>query len=65
MFQDKSKNLVVRRGAKWSIVAVAHKMIRIIYAILKKGVPYYDSTVNYEKISVEKKYPFTAFVSGG
>jgi hypothetical protein len=29
-------------------------MIRIIYAILKKGTPYYDSTVNYEKIRVKK-----------
>jgi transposase len=57
MLKAKYQSLVVRRGRKRAIVAVAHKIIRIVYAILKKGEPYNDSTVDYEKLSVDRNSP--------
>ena len=49
--------LSIRKGHKKSIVALAHKMLRIIFAILKSGKPYHDKTVDYEALSVQKNAP--------
>ena len=38
---------MVRKGYKKAIVALAHKMLRIIYAMLSNGTHYKDSTVDY------------------
>ena len=42
---------------KKSIVALAHKMLRIIYAMLSNGTPYQDSSVDYEALSVARNAP--------
>jgi transposase len=57
MLQAKYKSLVVTRGRKRALMAVAHKMIRIVYAVLSKEVPYKDTTVNYEEIMVKRNAP--------
>jgi transposase len=57
MFDGKYKSLVGSRGHKRTIIALAHKILRIIYVLLKKKVCYKDSTINYEKIFVDKKAP--------
>ena len=41
-FQRYYRSLTVRRGAKRAIVAVAHKMLRVLYAVLTTGTPYRD-----------------------
>ena len=43
---------MVRKGYKKAIVALAHKMLRIIYAMLSNGTHYKDSTVDYEALTV-------------
>ncbi|MGS0757040.1 IS110 family transposase, partial [Roseateles sp. GG27B] len=56
-FKDKFKALTVRKGHKRSIVALAHKMLRTIYAVLSKGRPYEDKTVDYEALMVARNAP--------
>lgn len=53
----KFESLVIRKGYKKSIVALAHKMLRIIYAMLSNGMPYQDSSVDYEALSVARNAP--------
>ncbi len=44
-----------RRGYKRAIVAVAHKMLRTIYAMLRDSAPYADPGIDYEGISIGRK----------
>jgi len=50
----KFKSMVVRRGFKRSIIALAHKMLRIIFCMLQRNQPYRDSTANYEALVVNR-----------
>ncbi len=50
----KFQNLVVRRGHKRSIIALAHKMLRIIYFMLSRGTYYRDAATDYEALSVQR-----------
>lgn len=45
------------KGYKKSIVAVAHKMLRIIFAMLKDNKPYFDRAVDYEALTVQRSAP--------
>lgn len=56
-FKGKYQSLVIRRGHKRAIIAVAHKMLRVIYCILKNGHPYYDPEVDYEALVVQRNAP--------
>lgn len=49
--------LAIRKGRKKSVIALAHKMLRTIYAILKSGTHYLDKTVDYEAMSVARNAP--------
>ncbi len=53
-FQSKFQSLIVRRGYKRAIVALAHQMLRTIFFMLKRGEYYRDSATNYEQISVQR-----------
>jgi transposase len=53
-FQQKYKSLMIRRGHKKAIVAVGHKMLRVIFSRLKAGEVYHDPKVNYEELVVKK-----------
>jgi transposase len=55
--KDKFAALSIRKGHKKSIVALAHKMLRIIFAMLKNNKPYHDRAVDYEALSVQKNAP--------
>jgi transposase len=55
--KDKFAALSIRKGHKKSIVALAHKMLRIIFAILKNNKPYHDRAVDYEALSVQRNAP--------
>jgi transposase len=57
MFQAKHKALAITRGFKRAIMACAHKMIRIIWAMLLRNEPYRDATVDYEALSVRRNAP--------
>jgi transposase len=54
---SKYRNLKVRKSHKKCIVAIAHKLIRIIYFILSRHEPYRDPGVNYEAMSALKNAP--------
>ena len=45
---------MIRRGHKKAIVAVGHKMLRVIFSRLKEGEVYHDPVVNYEELVVKK-----------
>ncbi len=53
-FQSKLQSLIIRRGYKRAIVALAHKMLRTIFFMLKRGEHYRDSAINYEQLSVQR-----------
>ncbi len=52
--RSKFQSLVVRRGHKRSIIALAHKMLRIIYFVLSHGKCYRDADTDYEALSVQR-----------
>jgi len=56
-FKGKYQSLVIRRGHKRTIIAIAHKMLRVIYSMLKNDHPYYDPEVDYEALMVQRNAP--------
>ncbi|WPL13892.1 hypothetical protein Thiosp_03717 [Thiorhodovibrio litoralis] len=54
---EKFKVLLVRRGRKRAIFALAHKILKIVFVLIHRGDYYRDATVNYEAISVERNAP--------
>ena len=57
VFRAKYNSLVIRRGHKKTIIALAHKLIRTIYFVLARRKPYHDTTVDYEAAIVAKSAP--------
>ncbi|MDD5029438.1 MAG: IS110 family transposase [Rhodoferax sp.] len=55
--KGKFQALKIRKGHKRSIVALAHKMLRIIYAMLSKQTHYKDKSVDYEALMVARNAP--------
>lgn len=56
-FKGKYRSLVIRRGHKRSLIAIAHKLIRVIYSILKQRLPYIDPETDYEALMVRRNAP--------
>ena len=47
--------MMVRRGYKRAIVAVAHnRMLRIVHIVLRDGTPYEDPRAEYESLTVSR-----------
>ena len=57
VFKSKFQALIVRRGHKRSIVALAHKILRTIFFMLKRREHYRDSATDYEALSVQRNAP--------
>mgnify|MGYP002738539921 FL=1 len=57
VFQSKFQSLIVRRGHKRAIVALAHKLLRTIFFMLNRGQHYRDSATDYEALSVQRNAP--------
>ena len=53
-FQGYHKALQVRRGYKRAIVATVHKLLRVIYSVLRTGKPYRDPETDYEAMMVKR-----------
>ncbi len=53
----KYRSLKIRKSHKKCIIAIAHKMIRIIYYMLSRREPYRDPGVDYEALSAKKNAP--------
>lgn len=54
---DKFTALTLRKGHKKSIVALAHKMLRIIDAMLSRHTPDQDRAVDYAAMTVQRNAP--------
>ena len=57
VFKTKFQALTVRRGHKRAIIAIAHKLLRTIFFMLKRGEHYRDSATDYEALSVQRNAP--------
>ena len=57
VFKAKFQALTVRRGHKRAIIATAHKILRTIFFMLKRGEHYRDSATDYEVLSVQCNAP--------
>ncbi len=53
----KYRSLMVRKSHKKAIIAVAHKMIRLIYLMLSRRQPYIDQAIDYAAMSAKKNAP--------
>jgi len=53
----KYRSLMVRKSHKKAIVAVAHKMIRLIYVLLTRKQGYLDQRIDYAAMSAKKNAP--------
>jgi len=56
-FKDNFAALAIREGHKKSIVALAHKMLRTLFATLASNTPYQDRSVDYEALLVSRNAP--------
>ena len=57
VFKSKFQALVVRRGHKRAIIALAHKLLRTIFFMLDRHEHYRDSATDYEALSVQRNAP--------
>ena len=57
VFKTKFQALIIRRGHKRAIVALAHKLLRTMFFMLKRGEHYRDSATDYEALSVQRNAP--------
>ena len=55
--QEKFKAWSLRRGRKRAIIALAHKLLRIVYVLISRRECYRDTTVNYEAQMVARNAP--------
>ncbi len=55
--QDKFKGLVVRRGRKRAIFAIAHKLLKIVFLLIDRGEYYRDAKIDYDALSVQRNAP--------
>ena len=53
----KYRSLMARKSHKRAIVAVAHKMIRLIFLMLTRRQPYIDQAIDYDAMSAKKNAP--------
>ena len=56
-FRGYHKALMVRRGYKRAIVATAHKLLRVLYVVLRDARPYQDPEADYEQLLVRRNAP--------
>jgi transposase len=52
--QDKFKGLMIRRGRKRAIFAIAHKLLKIVFRLIEHGDYYRDAQFDYEALAVQK-----------
>jgi transposase len=54
---SKYRSLMARKSHKKAIVAIAHKMIRLIFLMLSRRQPYIDQAIDYAAMSAKKNAP--------
>jgi transposase len=56
-FREKFSSLRVRMGHKKAIVAIAHKLIKVIYLMLSRKQCYRDHSVDFEALRIRRNAP--------
>jgi len=56
-FRSRFQGVVIRRGTKKAIVAIGHKVLKIVFVLLSRQVPYQDATVDYAALTVKRNAP--------
>jgi hypothetical protein len=56
-FKSRFQGLVIRRGTKKALVVIGHKVLKIVFVLLSRQVPYRDSTVDYAALTVKRNAP--------
>jgi transposase len=56
-FRSRFQGVVIRRGTKKAIVAIGHKVLKIVLVLLSRQVPYQDATVDYAALTVKRNAP--------
>ena len=56
-FKSRFQGLVIRRGTKKAIVAIGHKLLKTVFVLLSRQVPYHDSSVDYAALTVKRNAP--------
>lgn len=54
---EKFKSLLVGRGRKRAIFALAHKILKIVFVLISRGEYYRDATLDYEALTVSRNAP--------
>lgn len=55
--QDKFKGLLIRRGRKRAIFAIAHQLLKTVFLLIQRGDYYRDAQTDYEALSVQRNAP--------
>ncbi len=55
--QDKFKGLLIRRGRKRAIFAIAHKLLKTVFLLIQRGDYYRDAQTDYEALTVQRNAP--------
>ena len=55
--QDKFKGLLIRRGRKRTIFAIAHKLLKTVFLLIQRGDYYRDAQTDYEALAVQRNAP--------
>lgn len=45
---------MIRRGHKRAIIALGHKILRVVFVVLKNQKPYHDPEIKYDEIVVNR-----------
>lgn len=56
-WQDKFKGLLIRRGRKRAIFAIAHKLLKTVFLLIQRGDYYRDAQTDYEALTVQRNAP--------
>lgn len=56
-FKGYYQGLMIRRGHKRSIIAIGHKILRVIYKLFSTERHYIDPDINYEELVVKRNAP--------
>jgi transposase len=56
-FKGYYQGLVIRRGHKRAIIATGHKILRVVFVLLKNLTPYQDPGIDYKRLVVERNAP--------
>ena len=54
---ERFRGLLVRRGRKRAVFALAHQLLKLVYVLIDRGDYYRDATVDYEALSVARNAP--------